>query len=97
MIPVPQLNNPPLRLSGFIALLGVNGLKNDYAHYSLDVILCDFYLFRKLKDVLTGQRFTEFPHIWQHVTTLYSGKRFPTMLPANILRRAYLQKGGRRG
>jgi hypothetical protein len=45
----------------------------DHPPYSPDLALCDFWVFRKLKYALKGQRFADIPDIQRNVTTLLRG------------------------
>jgi hypothetical protein len=47
--------------------------KMDHPSYSLDLALCDFWLFPKLKNALKGQRFADIPDIERNVTMLLQG------------------------
>jgi histone-lysine N-methyltransferase SETMAR len=60
-----------LRVREFLATKSIT--KMDHPPYSSDLTPCDFRLFPKLKNALTGQRFTDIPDIQRNVTTLLRG------------------------
>jgi histone-lysine N-methyltransferase SETMAR len=71
-----------LSVRNFLAKKSIT--KMDHPPHLPDLAPCDFWLFRKLENVLKGQRFADIPDIQRNVTTLLrcSGKRFSRQFPA---------------
>jgi hypothetical protein len=72
-----------LRFREFLAQKSIT--KKDHPLCSVDIAPCDFWLFPKLKNALTDQRFADIPDIQRNVATLLRG------IPENDFQDCFLQ------